>query len=189
MPKERLVAFTDAILAIIMTILVLELEKPSALSWSAFWDLRMNFFAYTVSFFWLGAMWVNLHQSWHDVEKITNKQVWQSLFLLFFASFFPYATSIVATNFESSVAQGFYGLIVLLVSFANVWMYNSLAHISSSPKAKLFAIGHNRAMVYDIAVKIIGLAVSLTIYPPAMMYSVVLAAFFVVGPMSARFTR
>lgn len=69
MSKERLTAFTDAVLAIIMTILILELEKPAAISWSAFWDLRMNFFAYTVSFFWLGAMWVNLHQSWHEVEK------------------------------------------------------------------------------------------------------------------------
>ncbi|MGT2948775.1 TMEM175 family protein [Streptococcus devriesei] len=189
MSKERLTAFTDAVLAIIMTILILELEKPAAISWSAFWDLRMNFFAYTVSFFWLGAMWVNLHQSWHEVEKITNKQAWQSLFLLFFASFFPYATSIVATHFESSVAQGFYGLVVLLVSFSNVWMYNGLAHISSSPQAKHFAIGHNRAMVYDITVKLIGLALSLTVYPPAMMYSVVAAACFVVGPLSERFKR
>lgn len=58
MSKERLVAFTDVVLAIIMTILVLELERPSELTWSALWELKTNFFAYTISFFWLGTMWV-----------------------------------------------------------------------------------------------------------------------------------
>ena len=70
MSKERLIAFTDAVLAIIMTILVLELERPNQISWQALWDLRTGFFAYTISFFWLGTMWVNLHRSWDVVDKI-----------------------------------------------------------------------------------------------------------------------
>lgn len=57
MGKERLAAFIDAVLAIIMTILVLELEKPKAMTWAGLWDLRANFFAYALSFFWLGLMW------------------------------------------------------------------------------------------------------------------------------------
>ncbi len=73
MNKDRLAAFTDAILAIIMTILVLELEKPAKASWAAVWDLRQSFFSYIISFFWLGAMWVNLHSQWQRVERIDNK--------------------------------------------------------------------------------------------------------------------
>ena len=88
MTKERLAAFTDAILAIIMTILVLELKKPNPISWENLWQLRMNFFAYTISFFWLGAMWVLLHRNWYDIKSISNKTVWQSLLMLFFSSFF-----------------------------------------------------------------------------------------------------
>ena len=61
MNKERLAAFMDAILAIIMTILILELKKPEAATIKALWNLRVDFFAYTLSFFWLGTMWVNLH--------------------------------------------------------------------------------------------------------------------------------
>lgn len=58
MKKDRVAAFTDAVLAIIMTILVLELEKPSTINLRTFWELRHSFFSYTLSFFWLGSMWV-----------------------------------------------------------------------------------------------------------------------------------
>lgn len=68
MGKDRLIAFTDAVLAIVMTILVLELNKPDSISFSGFWALRENFFAYTLSFFWLGTMWVNLHNEWYHVK-------------------------------------------------------------------------------------------------------------------------
>ena len=62
--KERLIAFTDAVLAIIMTILVLELDKPDEPTLSAFWALRQNFFAYFLSFFWLGSLWMALNTLW-----------------------------------------------------------------------------------------------------------------------------
>ena len=56
MKKDRLIVLTDAVLAIIMTILILELEKPTTPSLEAFWDLRQNFFACFLSFFWLGSL-------------------------------------------------------------------------------------------------------------------------------------
>ena len=71
MNKERLAAFMDAILAIIMTILILELKKPETATLKALWNLRVNFFAYTLSFFWLGTMWVNLHNEWYKIKYIT----------------------------------------------------------------------------------------------------------------------
>lgn len=75
MSKERLVVFTDAVIAIIMTILVLDLEKPSPVTLESLWELRTSFFAYALSFFWIGIMWVNMHTGWHDVKKIDNKVV------------------------------------------------------------------------------------------------------------------
>ncbi len=74
MSKERLTAFFDAVLAIIMTILVLELEKPNEISLRGFLELKENFFAYTLSFFWLGSMWVNHHNEWIEVDKISKKR-------------------------------------------------------------------------------------------------------------------
>ena len=82
MKKDRLIVLTDAVLAIIMTILVLELEKPTTPSLEAVWDLRQNFFACFLSFFWLGSLWMALNTLWEKVEKISSEIIWWNLFLL-----------------------------------------------------------------------------------------------------------
>lgn len=79
MNKERLSAFADAGLAIIITILVLELEKSAHLSLSGFLELWPNYMAYTISFFWLGAMWINMHNEWYSVKRITTGTLWATL--------------------------------------------------------------------------------------------------------------
>ena len=89
MEKERLGAFIDAVLAIVMTILVLELEKPKTFDLQGLWELRTNFFAYGISFFWLGAMWVNIHSSSHLIKKVSQKQSGQPLSCSFSPPFFP----------------------------------------------------------------------------------------------------
>lgn len=73
MKKDRLIVLTDAVLAIIMTILILELEKPTTPSLEAFWDLRQNFFACFLSFFWLGSLWMALNTLWEKVRKFPQK--------------------------------------------------------------------------------------------------------------------
>ena len=184
MSKERLVAFTDAVIAIIMTILILELKKPAVLTWAAVLDLRMNFFAYMISFFWIGTMWVNMHRAWDHVKKINNKLVWISLLLLFFASFFPYTTSIVADNFNSPVAQTLYGVVVLLVSFTNVWMYAELAKVANNKRSQTISKNHNRMMSWDIIIKLVGMMLTLTIFPAGVMLAVLVTAVFIILPRS-----
>ena len=81
MSKERVVAFTDAVLAIIMTILVLDLDKPDPLTWSGFGKLWPQFLAYAFSFFWLGSMWVHLHIEWSGVKLVDQPVLWTSITL------------------------------------------------------------------------------------------------------------
>lgn len=186
MSKERLIAFTDAVLAIIMTILVLELERPDQISWQALWDLRTNFFAYTISFFWLGTMWVNLHRSWDVVDKINTNLVWSSIVLLFFSSFFPYTTALVSADFNNPVAQTLYGLIVLLVTASNVWMYRELQHLNpETVKSGHFNI-LDRTGIVDIVIKLVGLVLTLTVFPSAMMWAVLFTAVVIVLPRAIR---
>lgn len=183
MKKERLAAFTDAVLAIIMTILVLELERPSAPTLSALWELRHGFFSYTLSFFWLGSMWISIHNEWETIEKVTTKILWVNMLLLFFTSIIPYATDLVSKNFNNSVAQGFYGIFVIFVTLANIWLSKVLEdeHKHETESAEMIS-KRRRILWFDILIKIAGLIIAVTIYPPAMMYSVILAAaFFTIG--------
>lgn len=132
MSKERVVAFTDAVLAIIMTILVLDLDKPDPLTWSGFGKLWPQFLAYAFSFFWLGSMWVHLHIEWSGVKLVDQPVLWTSITLLFFCSLIPYSTSLVAGNVLS----------------------------------------------WDLAIKIVGIMITLTIWPPAMLVFTLAAAMF-----------
>ncbi|MEX2804631.1 TMEM175 family protein [Streptococcus sp. H31] len=186
MDKERLVAFTDAMLAIIMTVLVLDLDRPQQMTWSALWDLRTNFFAYTISFFWLGTMWVNLHRTWDNISGINSRLVWNSVVLLFCASFFPYTTDLVAGNFNSSVAQAVYGLVVLAVTACNVWMFFELGHLDRQAVEEEGFNILDRAGWLDVVIKITGLVLTLTVWPQAMMWAVLLTAFAIVLPRSIR---
>jgi len=177
--KERLAAFTDAVLAIIMTILVLELEKPKTVNLAGLWDLRANFFAYTLSFFWLGLMWTTHHNNWHSITKVSNATVSYSLLMLFIASLFPYTTSLVATNFNNVTAQTFYGLVVLGVSFSNMAISHSLKQVNPSVHFGWLYALPNTSIILDVVIKLIGLLITLTVYPPAMMYAIFIDIFVV----------
>jgi len=183
MNKERLAAFMDAVLAIIMTILILELKKPETATLKALWDLKIDFFAYTISFFWLGTMWINLHNEWHKIKYITTSILWTNVVLLFFSSFFPYVTSFVTSYYNSSVAQGFYGVIVLAVTFCNIISGHLIGKANKDDKELQESLKIKmRWLSVDTVIKIIGLIISCTFYPPAMMISVYITLLGIVLP-------
>ena len=183
MNKERLAAFMDAVLAIIMTILILELKKPETATLKALWNLRVNFFAYAISFFWLGTMWINLHNQWHKIKYITTSIIWTNVVLLFFSSFFPYVTSFVTSYYNSSVAQGFYGIIVLAVTFCNIISGHLIGKANRNDEKSQESLKiRMRWLSIDIIIKIMGLIISCTFYPPAMMISVYITLLGIVLP-------
>ena len=183
MNKERLAAFMDAVLAIIMTILILELKKPETATLKALWNLRVNFFAYTISFFWLGTMWINMHNEWHKIKYITPSIVWVNVVILFFSSFFPYVTSFVTSYYNSSVAQGFYGIIVLAVTFCNIISGHLIGKANRNDEKSQESLKiRMRWLSIDIIIKIMGLIISCTFYPPAMMISVYITLLGIVLP-------
>ena len=179
MSKDRLGAFMDAVIAIVMTILVLELEKPAKPTLEAFWDLRINFAAYALSFLWLAAMWTSLHNAWHVVDKISNRTMWLSMGLLFFSSLFPYATSLVSTWFSSSVVQGFYGVIVIATTVMLILIYNSLAEDNPHESAVKYMKTVNGSLIIDVGIKIAGTVIGVLFWPPLVSIGVLVAAVFI----------
>ena len=181
MNKDRLGAFMDAVIAIVMTILVLELEKPSEPTLEAFWNLRINFAAYALSFLWLAAMWTSLHNAWHEAEKISNRTMWLSMGLLFFSSFFPYATSLVSTYFTSKVVQGFYGIIVIATTAMLMLIYRSLANDDDRESTVKYMRTVNAFLRIDIGIKIVGTILGVLFWPPLVSVGILIAAVFIMA--------
>lgn len=179
MNKDRLGAFMDAVIAIVMTISVLELDKPAAPTLQAFWDLRINFAEYALSFLWLAAMWTSLHNAWHVADKITSRTMWLSLGLLFFASLFPYATSLVGHYFFSEVVQGFYGLVVIATTGMLILIYRSLAKDDQRPDTVQYMKHVCGLLFIDIGIKIAGTILGVLIWPPFASIGVLIAAVFI----------
>ncbi|RPA62452.1 DUF1211 domain-containing protein [Aerococcus agrisoli] len=190
MNKDRLIAFIDAMLAIIMTLLVIELAKPDPVSFEGFWALRENFFAYCLSYFWLGIMWINLHNEWYLVSKINNRTIWATLVMLFFSSLFPYATSIVSEDLSNASAQVFYGIIVLAITFSNMVMHSTVARFNADKEPV-----HKQPFrmkpwhIIDIIIKVLGLILSATIMPRAMLYALFITLVCLVIPNQINFVR
>lgn len=187
MPHERLGAFNDAVLAIVMTIIVLEFEVPDPLTTESLLSMRGDIIAYAISFFWLGAMWTNQHNFWHRISRVTTPTIFCDMLMLFFSSFFPVSTTMVSKNFWNPVAQLCYGVLILLVTFSNILLYSRLradnGDVEGLPSAIL---GSARNMSLDIAIKLVGMVLSATVFPPGVTCSVIVTLAFVVIPQQLR---
>ena len=187
MPHERLGAFNDAVLAIVMTIIVLEFEAPDPLTTQTLLAMWRDVLAYAISFFWLGAMWTNQHNFWHKIERVSTPTILCDMVMLFFSSFFPLATSMVSKNFWNPLAQLTYGALILLVTFSNIVLYARLradnGHVEGLPSAIL---GSARNMTADLAIKLAGIVLSATVFTPGVMCSVIATLAFIVIPQQLR---
>ena len=179
MNKDRLGAFMDAVIAIIMTILVLELEKPSEPTLEAFCNLKINFATYALSFLWLAAMWMSIHNAWHEVEQISNRTIWLGMGLLFFASLFPYATSLVATYFTSKVVQEFYGIVVIATTVMMMLIYSSLEKDDNRENVVKYMKRVNGFLAVDVLIKVLCAVLGVLFWPPLVSIGVLAAAVFI----------
>lgn len=126
MEKSRLESFTDAIIAIIMTILVLELKVPHSASFSALWDMKEQILVYALSFFLLAIYWVNHHHLMHMATRVNGKILWISIIMLFWMSLIPFVTAWVGSYTDSLVPSVTYGVIFLLTNISYGFLNNEL---------------------------------------------------------------
>ena len=130
MTTNRLEAFYDAIIAIIVTVLVLELPQPATASIESILALKTAYFAYLISFLVCTNLWQYHHIIYNHVERITPKIIWQNILLLLVISLLPYLTTFVANNPFSLLAEVLYGLDFIIVNIILFWMAKSLLEIN-----------------------------------------------------------
>ena len=118
MGKERLTAFSDGVVAIIITIMVLELRPPHGTSLSDLAPVLPVFLAYVLSFIYVGIYWNNHHHLLQACEQVNGAILWANLNLLFWLSMFPVITDWVGENHAASVPTALYGMVLLLAALA-----------------------------------------------------------------------
>ncbi|PKO46441.1 MAG: hypothetical protein CVU31_10000 [Betaproteobacteria bacterium HGW-Betaproteobacteria-4] len=118
MGKGRLEAFSDGVMAIIITIMVLELKVPHGERLDALTALIPVFFSYVLSFVYVGIYWNNHHHMLHTAQKVTGPILWANLHLLFWLSLFPFATGWMGENHFAAVPSALYGGVLFMAAVA-----------------------------------------------------------------------
>mgnify|MGYP000052123917 FL=1 len=118
MGKSRLEAFSDGVLAIIITIMVLELKVPHGESIDALVSLMPVFFSYVLSFVYVGIYWNNHHHMLHTAHHVTGPILWANLHLLFWLSLFPFTTGWMGENHFAAVPSAVYGGVLFMAAVA-----------------------------------------------------------------------
>ena len=157
MTKSRTEAFSDGVIAILITIMVLELKVPEGAGWAALKPTIGVLLKYMLSYVFLGIYWNNHHHLFHLVTRVTGSILWANLHLLFWLSLVPFVTSWMAQNPSDSLPTAIYGAVLLLAAIA----WTSLQHViiaaqgPSSPLAAAVgddAKGRLSAFLYVIAI-------------------------------------
>jgi uncharacterized membrane protein len=138
MEKNRLEAFSDGVLAIIITIMVLELKVPHGSDLEALKPLLPVFLTYLLSFIYLGIYWNNHHHLLKAAHKVTGGIMWANLHLLFWLSLFPFVTGWMGENHFTPAPTALYGAVMLLAAIA-YYILQSVIIAAQGPGSKLAA--------------------------------------------------
>lgn len=148
MGTTRVEAFSDGVLAIIITIMVLELKVPHGTELGALRPLAPVFFSYVLSFVYLGIYWNNHHHMLHVTERATGSMLWANLHLLFWLSLVPFVTGWMGENHFAAVPVALYGVVLLMAAIA-YWILQQRIIAFEGPESRLA-----RAVRHDLKGKI-----------------------------------
>jgi len=143
MSKERLVAFSDGVFAILITIMVLELRVPHGSDWAALQSLLPIFLTYVLSYVFLGIYWNNHHHMLHATQRINGGILWANLHLLFWLSLIPFVTGWLGENHFASVPTALYGVVLFLAAIAYTILQNAILAEQGPGSTLATAVGND----------------------------------------------
>jgi uncharacterized membrane protein len=160
MPSTRLEAFSDAVFAIIITIMVLDLKVPHGAQVAALRPLLPIFLSYMLSFVFLGIYWNNHHHMLHTVKQITGVNLWANLHLLFWLSLIPFTTGWMGENNFAAMPVAAYGVVLLLAAIA-YWVLERSLIATEGPDSQLArAVGSHIKEYVSLALYAVAVAIA-----------------------------
>jgi uncharacterized membrane protein len=144
MRKGRLEAFSDGVIAIIITIMVLELKVPHGTDVAALRPLLPLFLSYVLSFVNIGIYWNNHHHLLHAARQVNGRVLWANLLLLFWLSLIPFFTGWMGENHFASLPTALYGVVVLMAAFSYVVLQRAIVAADGPDSPLARAVGPDR---------------------------------------------
>ena len=160
MGKNRLEAFSDGVIAIIITIMVLELKVPHDADFKALIPLWPVLMSYVLSFIYVGIYWNNHHHMLHAVEEISGSTLWANLHLLFWLSLIPFVTAWTGENHFETAPTVAYGCVLFMCAVAYSILVGRLIHHHGKNSTLAEAIGDDRKGKMSIVLYLVGIAVA-----------------------------
>jgi uncharacterized membrane protein len=158
MGKGRIEAFSDGVIAIIITIMVLELKVPEGFDLESLRPVGPVFCAYVLSFIYVGIYWNNHHHLFHLVQRVNGATLWANLHLLFWLSLLPAVTHWLGESHMAAWPTALYGLVLLLAAFAYVILGHTMLRQHGPDSALARALGRDRKGKLSVVVYLAGVA-------------------------------
>ena len=160
MRTTRLEAFSDGVIAILITIMVLELKTPAGTDWAALRSIGSKLCAYVLSFVFIGIYWNNHHHMLHMTERVNGTILWMNLHLLFWLSLVPFGTAWIGDTGLAPIPTAVYGAILLFSGTAYYVLETAIIR-SQGPRSRLKeAVGSDRKGIVSVVMYAIGIAVA-----------------------------
>jgi len=143
MDKSRLEAFSDGVIAVIITIIVLEFKVPEGTDLASLLALAPTFFSYVLSFIFVAIYWNNHHHMLHTVKKVNGAMLWANMHLLFWLSLVPFATAWMAEHHFSTWPTLVYGVLLLMSAIAFTILQTTVIRLHGRGSTLATAVGHD----------------------------------------------
>lgn len=182
MKTSRLEAFSDGVLAIVITIMVLEFKVPEEPDFHILIEQIPLFLSYLVSFIYIGIYWNNHHHLLQVSKKVNGKVLWANLHLLFWLSLIPFATAWIGENHSSSAPSVLYGVILLMSAIAFYILVNKLRLLDNHEENVILkkAVGNRKKEKISMLIYIIGIGLSFySSYIGMLCYIIVAIIWFI----------
>lgn len=160
MGKDRLEAFSDGVLAIIITIMVLEMKVPQGTNIKDLLPLLPVFISYILSFIYIGIYWNNHHHLMQIVKKVSGSVLWSNIHLLFWLSLVPFATAWMGENHFSKWPVILYGFILMMAAVAYYILVRYLISLHGKESTLAKAIGKDKKGIISVVLYITGITCS-----------------------------
>jgi len=162
MNKSRMEAFSDGVLAVIITVMVLEMKSPRGATLTALRPVIPVFLTYILSFVYVGIYWNNHHHLLHATQRVNGTILWANLHLLFWLSFIPFTTAWMGENHFESLPVAVYGVVLLLAGVAYFILTRALIKLHGQDSTLATSIGRDRKAKISIAIYAVAIPLAFT---------------------------